>query len=96
MTIIPNDPSDTSLSMQLAGHRLTTAHILYHLPDYPELLQEFIWQHLDIAPAFPRLHTFLDFWEQKIEGKLHSVRIACHKEITPTRYNIADSALSLN
>ncbi len=87
---------DNSLSMQLSGHRLTTAHILYHLPDYPELLQEFIWQHLDIAPTFPRLQSFLTFWENKIDGKLHSVRIAALNEVTPARYKLADAAFSIH
>ena len=27
--------------------RLTTAEILYHLPDHPGVLQTFIWQKLD-------------------------------------------------
>lgn len=57
-------------------YRLTTAEILYHLPDHPSLLQSFIWQDLDIAPQFPVLHKFLDFWTREIEGSLHSVRVA--------------------
>ena len=28
----------TNLEKQLAGYRLTTAEILYHLPDHPSLL----------------------------------------------------------
>ena len=57
-------------------YHLTTAEILYHLPDHPALLQSYIWQDLDIAPRFPVLHKFLDFWTRELEGKLHSVRIA--------------------
>lgn len=57
-------------------HRLTTAEILYHLPDYPALLQSYIWQGYDLAPRFPKLHEFLDFWVRNIEGTLHSVRVA--------------------
>jgi len=60
----------------LKGYRLTTAEILYHMPDHPGLLQTFIWQELDIAPKFPVLGKFLRFWEDKIEGRLHSVRVA--------------------
>lgn len=33
--------------------RLTTAEILYHMPDHPGMLQSFVWQKLDHAPAFP-------------------------------------------
>ena len=43
------------LEKQLKNYRLTTAEILYHLPDYPELLQTFVWQNLDLAPKFPAL-----------------------------------------
>jgi uncharacterized protein Usg len=57
-------------------YRLTTAEILYHLPDHPGLLQSYIWQDYDIAPRFPALHRFLDFWSRELDGKLHSVRIA--------------------
>ena len=66
----------SSLSKQLADHRLTTAEILYHLPDHPTLLQTYLWQDYDIAPRFPVLRRFLDFWEANLEGRLHSVRVA--------------------
>ena len=57
-------------------YRLTTAEILYRLPDHPALLQSYIWQDLDIAPQYPVLTRFLDFWRREIEGTLHSVRVA--------------------
>jgi len=56
-------------------YRLTTAEIVYRLPDDPERLQTFIWQKFDIAPDFPELSRFLDFWRNNIDGKLHSVRV---------------------
>ena len=71
------------IERQLRDYRLTTAEIVYHLPDHPGLLQTFLWQHLDIAPRFPELHKFLDFWVRNIEGKLHSVRVAHAELITP-------------
>ncbi|MDR3523649.1 MAG: usg protein [Acetobacteraceae bacterium] len=73
----------TPIERQLRGYRLTTAEILYHLPDHPKLLQSFVWQELDIAPKFPVLHGFLDFWEREIEGRLHSVRVAAVGLIAP-------------
>jgi uncharacterized protein Usg len=59
----------------LGNYRLTTAEIIYYLPDHPNLLQSFVWQKLDVAPEFPELRRFLEFWSRNIEGKLHSVRI---------------------
>ncbi|MGO4816570.1 hypothetical protein AB4156_44485, partial [Cupriavidus sp. 2MCAB6] len=38
---------------QLKGYGLTTATILYRMPDHPSVLQTFIWQHYDVAPRFP-------------------------------------------
>jgi len=72
-----------SQASQIKGYRLTTAEILYHMPDHPGLLQTFVWQELDIAPRFPVLHKFLDFWARQLDGKLHSVRIAAVGLITP-------------
>ncbi len=56
--------------------RLTTVEVIYHMPDYYSVLQEFIWQTLDRPPEYPRIHTFLEYWEKNIEGKIHSVRIS--------------------
>jgi uncharacterized protein Usg len=61
--------------LQLQGYRLTTAEIIYRLPDHPALLQSFIWQKFDLAPEFPELRRFLEFWSRSIEGKLHSVNV---------------------
>jgi uncharacterized protein Usg len=88
--------SNANLIRQLNGYRLTTAEILYHLPDYPALLQSFLWQQLDIAPDFPVLRKFLDFWSHNIEGKLHSVKVAQAPLITPGRMRHAQVSLSLH
>jgi uncharacterized protein Usg len=72
-----------NLTRQMQDYRLTTAEILYHLPDHPNVLQSYLWQELDIAPRFPVLHRFLNFWSRELEGKLHSVRVASASLITP-------------
>jgi uncharacterized protein Usg len=69
--------------MQLEGYGLTTASILYNMPDHPSLLQTYVWQAYDIAPRFPELHRFLTFWERELEGPLHSVRVAHRRLIRP-------------
>jgi uncharacterized protein Usg len=86
----------SNFSLQLRDYRLTTAEILYRLPDHPSLLQSFVWQNLDIAPEFPVLHRFLTFWERNIEGKLHSVKVASAKLITPGEIRCAEISLSLH
>lgn len=75
--------SEGQMQRQLNGYRLTTAEILYHLPDHPGVLQTFVWQELDISPCFPVLRKFLDFWTREIEGRLHSVRVASVGLISP-------------
>ena len=80
---------------QLQSYRLTTAEILYHMPDHPTLLQTFIWQELDIAPRFPVLCRFLDFWSRKLDGKLHSVRVASVGLIKPAEFRYANCSLTL-
>ena len=84
------------LEWQLDGYRLTTAEILYHMPDYPELLQSFTWQTLDKPPRFPRLLDFLDYWERRIEGALHSVMVMHAGVIQPARYRYIDRELRLD
>jgi uncharacterized protein Usg len=85
-----------TLVRQLKQYRLTTAEILYRLPDHPDLLQSYIWQDLDLAPAYPELHRFLDFWERELDGKLHSVRVGSADLIQPGKWRHAAAVLSLH
>ena len=73
---------------QLEGYGLTTAEILYRMPDHPALLQSFIWQEYDVHPRFPRLRTFLEFWQRNLDGKLHSVTVAHRRLIAPAELRI--------
>lgn len=66
----------SDFALQLQDYRLTTAEIVYHLPDHPRLLQSFIWQEFDLAPKFPTLHKFIAFWNRELDGKIHSIRVA--------------------
>ena len=55
---------------------LATLDIIYRLPDYTHLFQQFVWRRLDLFPTFPNIRRFLGFWDRTIEGKLHEVAIA--------------------
>ena len=74
------------VELLMKDYRLTTAEILYHLPDHPSLLQTYVWQNYDIAPRFPVLTRFIEFWETSLDGKLHSVKIASTRVIKPSQY----------
>lgn len=71
------------LEKMLRDYRLTTAEIIYHLPDHPKLLQTYVWQEYDLVPDFPELKKFLHFWERTLEGRLHSVTVASCELIVP-------------
>ena len=76
---------DTDFKKQFCGEfRLTTAEILYHMPDCRGLLQTFIWQDYDIAPRYPILGKFLRFWSDELEGDLHSVTVGSKELVMPS------------
>lgn len=78
----------SQLQLQLQGWSLTTAEIMYHMPDHRDLLQTFIWQDFDLAPRFPRLIKFLDFWTSNLDGPLASVRVAHKAIVGPTEIRL--------
>ena len=80
---------DQDFSVQLTGRRLTTAEVLYYIPAHPQLLQSFLWQTLDQAPDFPRIHRFLDFWRREIDAVIHSVSVGGVDLIAPAKVRVA-------
>lgn len=66
---------DGDFVKRLDGYSLVTINVLYHLPDYRSILNEFIWQTLDLRPRYPRVEQFLAYWEQEIEGRIKQVRL---------------------
>jgi len=54
---------------QVLGYGLTTAQILYRMPDHPSLLQTYVWQNYDLCPKFPELFKFLSFWQRSLRGR---------------------------
>jgi uncharacterized protein Usg len=81
---------------QLEGYGLTTARILYRMPDHRDFLQSYIWQEYDLAPKFPVLAAFLEFWNRELEGPLHSVTVAHSRLIRPTEYQAVNGVLTLH
>ena len=87
--------ADRQFIEQLKGYRLTTAEILYHLPDHPALLQSFLWQDYDIAPRFPKLWRFLEFWQSNLDGKVSRVRVCSKRLIDPAEFHYLDGRFVL-
>ncbi len=76
----------SELEMMLRGYGLTTAQIFYRMPDHPALLQSYVWQNYDLAPDFPEMNGFLKFWQEKLEGPIHSVRYVHRKLISASEW----------
>ena len=87
---------DTAFLRQIEGFSLTTAEIIYRLPDHQMLLQSYIWQDYDVAPHFPKLTDFLDFWQANLDGPLYRVRVAHRGLIAPTEFNFIHGELKLH
>jgi len=81
---------------RLNGYGLTTAEIHYRIPDHPTLLQLFVWQEYDVAPLFPGLKSFLEYWQHELEGALHSVRVAHNHLVKPAEWKAVDGVFRLN
>lgn len=88
--------ADKDFIAQLKGYSLTTAEILYHLPDHPTLLQSFVWQDYDLAPCFPKLLSFIKFWNGNLDGKVNRVRVCSKKLIDPAEFRYLDGRLVLH
>ena len=55
---------------------LVTVDILYWMPDYENILQQFIWQTKDVVPDIPRVHKFLNYWNDNIDAVISEVKVA--------------------
>jgi uncharacterized protein Usg len=62
--------------------------VIYYLPDYTSLLQEFYWATDDIHPTYPRIVRFLNFWKDNIEATINIIelRVDNNAEISKTIY----------
>lgn len=88
--------ADGDFQRQLEGYGLTTVEVHFWMPDHRSLLQQFIFQQYDLAPRFPRLGKFLDFWRSDIDAVLHSVRVAHKHLIGPAEWQAVDGVISIN
>jgi len=87
---------DRDFATQIEGFSLTTAEILYRMPDHPSLLQSYIWQDYDLHPEFPKLMKFLDFWARNLDGKLFKVRVAHKRLIGPSELRLLNGDFVLH
>lgn len=86
----------TETDLMLRGYGLTTAEFIYRMPDHRNVLNTFLWQDYDLAPDYPRLFSFIEFWQDSIEGPLHSVRFAHRKLISPGEWRNVTGEIMLH
>jgi len=88
----PVNTSGTSsdFAKRVGGFGLTTANIFYHRPDYPAVLQSYLWQKHDLAPHLPELHKFLGFWQRELNAAIHSIVVAHACLVRPSEFTVAN------
>ena len=88
--------AQSETELMLKGYGLTTAEVLYRMPDYTNVLNTFVWQDYDLAPDHPKLFDFIAFWQDKIEGPLHSVRFSHRKMVRAGEWRHVPGEFYLN
>ena len=76
----------------LIENDLTTIKVIYYLPDYDHILQEFVFQQYDIVPEYPKLKKFIRFWKKNIEAEIHRVDFSS----VFSEYKFVETVLTLN
>ena len=54
---------------------LVSLHVFYYMPDHRDLIQEFMWQTMDIKPKYPRVNKFLNYWKENIEAVIADIEM---------------------
>lgn len=88
--------ADHSFALRMQGYSLTTAEILYRMPDHPGILQTYVWQDYDMAPRFPKLQGFLTFWQENLDGPLYRIRVAHKRLISPKEFRFTNGEFRLH
>lgn len=82
--------------LRTSRQAIATLQVLYYMPTYTNLLQEFVWQTEDIVPELPRVHKFLLFWKENIHATIHTVTVSHLDPYGKTRYINCDYYKDLN
>ena len=65
----------TNLAYILHKWTVATVQVVYYIPDYLHVVNEFMWQTEDQVPEYPRCKRFLDFWDKNIDGPIKEAYI---------------------
>lgn len=71
--------------------------VIYYLPDYPTILQEFTWGYDDRVPEFAKTHSFLNHWKRNIDAVIAEALISIgNNHGQRPSWRSVDQVLSLN
>ena len=68
--------------------KLVTTNVYYYIPDYPGLVNMFLFQCEDYVPDIPKINKFLKYWKDNNLAVIKEIIIAHSdsKEINYTDY----------
>jgi uncharacterized protein Usg len=86
------------MELLVKDYRLVIAEVQYYLPDHPRIIcpHTLTWMQIDLPPEFPRLLRFLRYWEEHLDGKIHSVKMDNTQLIRPNRFRHVRGMLRLH
>lgn len=80
----------------MGNYRTVSLNVLYFLPEYSNILQEFHWQTDDVIPELVKIHKFLNHWHNTIEADIHEVKIACSAPLQATSFSHVKYTFPIN
>ncbi len=79
----------------ITNTRPVVLQVIYYMPDYPSLLQEFTWGFDDRIPQLIRTHKFLNYWKSNIDAIIAEILISINN--SPKKdWRAVDEILNLN
>jgi uncharacterized protein Usg len=72
--------------MLICGYSVVTINVIYYMPDQRSLLNEFMWQTLDLRPTYPRVSRFLNFWQTEIDAIIKEVQLSDTSGLAPRAF----------
>lgn len=81
--------------MLITNVRPVLIQVVYYMPEYPSLLQEFTWGYEDQVPGLMRTHRFLNYWKCNIDAVISEVMLSIANE-RRRHWRSVDEILDLN
>ena len=78
--------ADKDFVFRIRNYSLMTLNIFYYMPDHQHIIQEFLWQTMDLKPKYPRIKEFLKFWQEEIDAKIKEIQIGEENSLQPSKY----------